>query len=137
MARTLVVDTNVVYHLFGDEEQHAEASQVFRRGLELLAPVWWRAELLSALWQAQRHGLCLPEDAPGLLEAAAGLIGVCVPLAALWREALAAAVESGLSPCDTLFVVLAEREGCLLVSYDGALRRKFPAIVRRPAELTA
>jgi predicted nucleic acid-binding protein len=138
VARPIVVDTNVVvYHLLGDEQQSTEAGRVFHRDAELLAPASWRAELLSALWQAQRQKLCSLEDGLSLLEAAAGLVGKSVPVEALWREALAGAVAFDCSPYDTLFVVLAEREGCPLVSFDAALRRKFPAVVRRPAELLA
>ena len=136
MARPLVVDTNViVYHLLGEERQSADAGRVFGGRYDLLAPASWRAELLSALWQAQRHRVCSLEDGLGLLEAAAGLVGASISLEGMWRKALAVAVASDCSPYDALFVVLAEREGCPLASFDVALRRKFPAIVRRPAEL--
>lgn len=136
MARPLVVDTNIiVYHLLGDERQSADAGRVFGGRYDLLAPASWRAELLSALWQAQRRRLCSLEDGLGLLEAAAGLLSSSISLEGLWREALAVAVNDDCSPYDTLFVVLAEREGCPLASFDAALRRTFPAIVRRPAEL--
>jgi len=136
MARPLVVDTNViVYHLLGDEGQSAEAGRVFRGQYDLLAPASWQAELLSALWQAQRRKLCALEEALELLEAASGLVASSVRLDSLWRRALAVAVASACSPYDALFVALAEQEGCPLVSFDAALRRKFPGIVRRPAEL--
>ena len=128
-----VVDTNVVvYYLLGTDHQHEEAANAFSHGLQLLAPASMRAELLSAIWQAERKGVCSLEDGIGLLELTNSLLSVMVPVEALWREALVAAVEAGVSPYDTLFVVLAEREGCFLLSFDEELLRKFPLIVRCP-----
>lgn len=138
MAGPLVVDTNViVYHLLGDEQQSADAGRILDGRYDLIAPASWRAELLSALWQSQRRKLCTLDDALNLLEAAAGLVAWSVSLEGLWRKALAVAAASDCSPYDTLFVVLADREGCPLASFDAGLRRRFPAIVRRPSELPA
>jgi predicted nucleic acid-binding protein len=91
--------------------------------------------MLSVVWQAQRRALCSLEDGLELLEAAETLVGQTVPIQSLWREALVVSAENEVSPHDGLFVVLAEREGCPLVSFERGLKRPFPAVVRRPGEL--
>jgi predicted nucleic acid-binding protein len=45
------------------------------------------------------------------------------------------AVSSGVSVYDTLFVELASRSGCPLVTFDKAVLSAFPEIARRPRDL--
>jgi len=86
------------------------------------------------VWQATRvqdialdHGLELLEEVEGLLNGS-------VPVYSLWREALVVAEEHGCSTYDTLFIVLAERERCNLLTYNRKLLAAFPQIANTPDE---
>ena len=58
-----------------------------------------------------------------------------VPVGSLWREALVAAEQSNCSTYDTLFVALAERERCDLLTYDQRLLQAFPEIAKKPHQV--
>ncbi len=44
-------------------------------------------------------------------------------------------IESGVSVYDTLFVELAARSSCPLLTFDKAVVKAFPEIARRPRDL--
>jgi predicted nucleic acid-binding protein len=131
-----VVDTNILaYYVLGTEPFNEELDGVFSMPLELIAPDSWQAEFLNVLWQTTRfreislfHGL-------ELLEEVGRLLSWTVPVVSLWREALVVAEEYNCSTYDTLFVALAEREGCDLLTYDKRLLTSFPKIARSPHQL--
>jgi predicted nucleic acid-binding protein len=133
-----VVDTNILaYYVLGTVPFNEEVAELFFSPLELFAPDSWQSEFLNVLWQAIRirsisllHGLELLEEAGRLLEWS-------VPVNSLWRDALVAAEENNCSTYDTLFVALAEREGCSLVTYDQRLLAAFPQIAKRPTQVMA
>jgi predicted nucleic acid-binding protein len=45
------------------------------------------------------------------------------------------AIEAGVSVYDTLFVELAARSACQVVTFDKAMLKAFPDIARRPRDL--
>jgi hypothetical protein len=53
----------------------------------------------------------------------------------LWRGALASAISAADSAYGTLFVELAVRLQTHVAGYDVALQRKFPKIVKAPADI--
>lgn len=131
-----VIDTNVVaYFLLGTEGVAAEA----RRGLEAvatpLAPAHWEAELTNVIWMATRSGVLSPEEAPKRLGLARRLGIESVATTTLCQGALFRSVASGLAVYDTLFVELATRARCLLLTFDKAVLRACPDIARRPRDL--
>lgn len=131
-----VVDTNVVaYFLLGTEGFVAEA----RRGLETvstpLAPSHWEAELTNVLWMATRSGVLSPDQAPTRLGLARRLGIESVATATLCQGALLRAVASGVSVYDTLFVELAVRLACPLLTFDKAVLREFPEVAVRPRDV--
>jgi len=131
-----VVDTNVVaYFLLGTKPFVDEAGQFWQRVGETLAPAVWEAELANVVWMAIRRGVVPAEEGPQRLDLAARLGIRSVPSRALWREAIARAVESGLAVYDTLFVELARRERLPLATFDRAVLSAFPAIAKRPSAL--
>jgi predicted nucleic acid-binding protein len=131
-----VVDTNILaYYVLGTEPFNEELDGVFSMPLEMIAPDSWQAEFLNVLWQTIHfqkislfHGL-------ELLEEVGRLLSWTVPVGSLWLEALAAAEEYNCSTYDTLFVALAEREGCNLLTYDQRLLSRFPTIAKSPSQL--
>lgn len=131
-----VIDTNVVaYFLLGTKGFDDEA----RRGLEAvstpIAPAHWEPELANVIWMATRAGVLTPEDAPTRLGLARRLGIESVATATLCQGALLRSLSSGVSVYDTLFVELAARAGCPLLTFDKAVLRAFPDIARRPRDL--
>lgn len=131
-----VLDTNVVtYFLLGTEPFVAEA----RMGLEAvslpLAPAHWEAELTNVLWLAVRAGVLPADEGPVRLGLARRLGIESVATATLGQGALLRAITTGVPVYDTLFVELASRAGCPLVTFDRTLLGVFPEIARRPRDL--
>ena len=74
-------------------------------------------------------------DGPVRLGLARRLGIECVATATLCQSALLRSIASGIPPYDTLFIELAARTGCPLVTFDKALLKAFPDIAIRPREL--
>lgn len=131
-----VVDTNVVaYLLLGTEAFADEAKACFATVSNPLAPAHWEAELTNVVWMAVRSGILPPDQGPVRLRLARRLGVESVSTATLCQGALLRSVASGMSVCDTLFVELAVRTGCPLITFDKALLKAFPDIAIRPREL--
>ena len=134
--RKYVVDTNVLaYYALSTSPFRQQLSVLFSEPFELIAPDSWQSELLNVVWQSIRlqgislyHGLELLEEVERLLDWS-------VPVYSLWREALVVAEEHSCSTYDTLFVTLAERERCSLLTYDQQLLTSFAEIAERPEQM--
>lgn len=134
-AGKFVVDTNVLaYYALRAAPFHEEVSAFVSEPLELIAPDSWRSEFLSVTWRAVDSGGIALGDGMELLEDVERLLDWSVPVSWLWREALVCAAEHHFSTYDTLFVVLAERERCGLLTYDRELLAAFPGIASRPGQ---
>jgi predicted nucleic acid-binding protein len=133
----VVVDTNVVaYLLLGTEAFVDEAKACFSTVSNPIAPAHWEAELTNVLWMAVRSGILPPAEAPVGLGLARRLGIESVTTATLCQGALLRSVTSGIAVYDTLFVELATRAACPLVTFDKALIKAFPDIAIRPRDLT-
>jgi predicted nucleic acid-binding protein len=130
-----VVDTNVVaYFLLGTEAFVDEARTCFETVSSLVAPAHWEAELTNVVWMAIRAGALTSEEGPTRLGLARRLGIESVATTTLCQGALLRAVTAGVSVYDTLFVELAARVACPLVTFDRAILRAFPSIARRPRD---
>jgi predicted nucleic acid-binding protein len=89
----------------------------------------------NVIWMAMRTGVLSPEEGPVRLGLARRLGIETVPTGRLCQGALLRAASSGVSVYDTLFVELAARSQCPLVTFDKAVLRAFPAIATRPRDL--
>jgi predicted nucleic acid-binding protein len=131
-----VIDTNVVaYLLLGTKAFVDESRACFERVVTPLAPAHWEAELTSVLWMAVRAGVLPAAEGPVRLGLARRLGVESVATATLCQGALLRAIESGVSVYDTLFVELAARSRCRLLTFDKAVLKAFPGIARRPRDL--
>jgi len=131
-----VVDTNVVaYFLLGTEAFVEEARTCFETVSSPVAPAHWEAELTNVVWMAMRAGVLPAEEGPARLGLARRLGIESVATATLCQGALLRAVTTKVPVYDTLFVELAARAGCPLVTFDKVVLRAFPDIARRPREL--
>jgi predicted nucleic acid-binding protein len=132
-----VVDTNVVaYYLLGTPDFAAETQAFWRSAGELLAPSSWEAELVNVIWMAVRTGSLAAAEGALKLDLTARLGIQSVATRMLWHGALARALGSDVSPYDTLFVELADRERVPLVTFDRKLLVAFPALAKRPKDVT-
>jgi predicted nucleic acid-binding protein len=100
-----------------------------------VAPAHWEAELTNVVWMAVRAGILPPEEGPVRLSLARRLGVETVATATLCQGALLRSVTSGIAVYDTLFVELAARVGCPLLTFDKAVLKAFPAIAIRPRDL--
>jgi len=134
--RRYVVDTNVLaYYALSTPPFSEEVSDLLSKSFELIAPDSWYPEFLSVVWQSIRfQGISLDHGFE-LLEEVESLLNWSIPVWFLWREALVVAEEYSCSTYDTLFVVLAERERCNLLTYDQKLLTAFPEIAKRPDQV--
>jgi predicted nucleic acid-binding protein len=132
----VVIDTNVVaYLLLGTEGFVTEARACFSAVSNPIAPAHWEAELTNVLWMAVRSGILPPEEGPVRLSLARRLGVESVTTATLCQGALLRSVTSGIAVYDTLFVELAARTGCPLLTFDKAVIKAFPDIAIRPRDL--
>jgi predicted nucleic acid-binding protein len=131
-----VVDTNVVaYLLLGTEAFVEEARICFETVSTPIAPAHWEAELTNVVSMAIRSGVLAADDGPTRLGLARRLGIEAVATATLCQGALLRAIRTSVPVYDTLFVELAVRTACPLVTFDKALLRAFPDISRRPRDL--
>jgi predicted nucleic acid-binding protein len=132
-----VIDTNVVaYFLLGTEAFVEEARSCFETVSTPIAPAHWEAELTNVIWMAIRSGVLSTDVGPARLGQARRLGIESVATATLCQGALLRAVTTSLPVYDTLFVELAARAACPLVTFDKAVLRAFPDLARRPRDLT-
>ena len=132
----VVVDTNVVaYLLFGTEGFVDEAKTCFNAASIVIAPAHWEVELTTVVWMAVRSGILAPEEGPVRLSLARRLGIESIGTATLCQGALLRSVASGIAVYDTLFVELAARTGCPLLTFDKAVIKAFPDIAIRPRDL--
>lgn len=131
-----VIDTNVVaYLLLGTEDFVDEARLCFERVATPLAPAHWEAELTNVVWMATRAGVLGPSDAPARLGLARRLGIEAIATSTLCQGALLRSIDSGVTVYDTLFVELAARMACPLVTFDKAVLKAFPTLACRPQAL--
>ena len=132
----VVVDTNVVaYLLLGTEGFVNEAKACFHAVSSPIAPAHWEAELANVVWMAVRSGIVPSEEGHVRLSLARRLGVESVATATLCQGALLRSVASGVAVYDTLFVELAARAGCPLLTFDKAVIKAFPDIAIRPRDL--
>jgi predicted nucleic acid-binding protein len=131
-----VIDTNVVaYLLLGTAAFVDESRGCFERVATPLAPAHWEVELANVVWMAVKAGVLAAADGPARLGLARRLGIESIATSALSQGALLRAIESGVSVYDTLFVELAARSACPMVTFDKAVLKAFPDIACRPRDL--
>jgi predicted nucleic acid-binding protein len=122
-----VLDASVALKRVLKEQYTAKADQVhgeFRRQIhELLAPDTLPVEVAQALAKAERRGIIAPGDADKLLTEVLSPPPQLHSYSPLLRRALDIASQARIGVYDCLYVALAEREGCKLLTADDRLVR--------------
>lgn len=127
---TYVLDANVAikWALFeSDRDLVLQVRDAYRSGsIHLIAPDHFAIEVAHVLTKAQRQGIILPNEVRPLL----GAIFECQPdyftSTSLLSRAVEIATEARIGVYDCLYVALAEREDCDLVTADERLKRALP-----------
>jgi predicted nucleic acid-binding protein len=133
-----VIDTNVVaYLLLGTEAFVEEARACFETGGHPARLRSLGSRTRQRRVDGRARGVLAPADAPVRLGLARRLGVESVATATLCQGALLRAIESGVSVYDTLFVELATRAACPLMTFDKAILRAFPDVACRPGDLPA
>lgn len=116
----LVVDASVAIKWVAPEPGSEAALQV-RQGHRLLAPDLWAAECANIVWKKRRRGEL--DDAEA--ELACSLLRAAdvelMPMRPLMSEALGIALRLDKPVYDALYLALALRERCTLVTADSRL----------------
>jgi predicted nucleic acid-binding protein len=124
-----VVDASIAVKWLLPEDHTEAAQRALSRTHELLAPDLIWSEVCSALWKQWRRGR-LPSDAARVLIQDFRRYPLRIaPSEALLSEAWDIAEEFGRSIYDSLYLALAVRRGCPLVTADRAFYR---AIKNKP-----
>ena len=122
-----VLDASVALKRVLKEQDTAKADQVhdeFRRKLhELLAPDTFPVEVAHALAKAERRGIIPQGDADKLLTEVLSPPPQLHSYLPLLRRALDIASQARIGVYDCLYVALAERESCELLTADDRLVR--------------
>ena len=127
----IVVDTNVISHLYLSGERSRQAEQLLSLDPHWCAPVLWRSEFRSVLSQYLRKNLLTFREVLLILEQAEDLL--CdneyeVPSAQIMQMVN----SSSCSAYDCEFIALAGHLGVPLITADKRILREFPEIAKSP-----
>ena len=96
---------------------------------ELLSPDTFPVEIAHALTRAERRGLIQPPESLRRFQLVARTLPILHPYLALLPRAIELSSSQRIGVYDCLYVALAEREQCKVVSADQRLVNTFPSIV--------
>lgn len=117
-----VLDASVAVKLVLPEHDSAKAltleADYRNQTHDLIAPDTFPVEIAHALTKAERRGLLLPGQAAARLSRILTYPPDLIPYLPLLSRAVEIAAQARIGVYDCLYVALAEREGCELVTAD-------------------
>jgi predicted nucleic acid-binding protein len=126
-----VLDSNVALKWVLPEPDADKAVQVredFRRGItELLSPDVFPIEVAHAIARAERRGIIRPTEGWPKLVDVLNTPPILHPYLPLLPRAFAIASTARIGVYDCLFVALAERERCQMLTADDRLMKSLPS----------
>ncbi len=123
----IVVDTNVIGHLFLSSEQSLLAERALQKDNEWAAPILWRSELRNVLTLYMRKDIIRLDQAQRIMNSALKLLRgreYEVPS----YEVLRLASTSKCSAYECEFIATANDLKAPLVTADKKLLREFPSV---------
>lgn len=123
MSARVVLDAAAALEAVLPGPRAAEVLDALASATLVLAPGLLHCEVANVLWKLVRHGDLPADQAPPLLEAAAGLVDVVIPDEELTTEALGLALTAGHTVYDMTYAVLARRHACAVLTMDQKLAR--------------
>lgn len=127
MAVEAVIDASVAAKVFITEDGSPAARAFATSGTRLLAPDLMLIELASVAAKRLARGDIPRALAEAMVAAAPGLPHEIITAAGLTSRAFALAADHAVSAYDALYLALAERRGCDLVTADQRLIAKVAA----------
>jgi len=123
----LVLDTSAAANIVLNTAQGVQLAEVVERADWVIAPSLFHSEMGNTLWKTVRFGSLSQEEAVGLYDDAVALVDDFVADQPLVIQATAAGLQHGHPVYDMMFVVLAQRYGCKLLTVD----QKLQALIKR------
>ena len=123
----IVVDANVIIPLFCASARTAVAQAVQEHDPEWSVPTLWEYEFHNAMAKAMRAGLISLDAALAAAGLAAGALGPNTTEPPFVRVPPLCA-KHGITAYDAAYIALAQYLGCILVTEDAELQRKFPGL---------
>lgn len=117
----LVIDASVAVKWFIDEDRAAAALKLRRSREELIAPDIVVFEVFSAVWAAVRKKRISREKLDEVAPLIPAVFSALIPATELYQTACRLASRYDHPIYDTLFLTLAQRESCALVTADERL----------------
>lgn len=127
----IAVDTNLIVDLFLRTPHTDLARAIARQDDQWHAPLLWRSEFASVLWQHHRASGLPLQAARELHRRACAWMDGTEHLPS-FEVVLDLAFDSGVTPYDCQFVAVARGLGLRLLSHDRRLRRAFSEGVLDP-----
>ncbi len=127
----IAVDTNLIVDLFLPTPHTDLARAIARRDAEWHAPLLWRSEFASVLWQHHRSSGLPLEAARALHRSACAWMDGTEHLPS-FDTVLELTFDTDVTPYDGQFLAVARTLGVRLLSHDRRLRRAHPDGVRDP-----
>lgn len=128
---TYVVDASIIVMWLAPEEYSRDARRLRQTEAQMLAPAHFRPEVANALWKKVRQGILSSDEARRML--ALDLPVEEVSTLPLLPAAFDIAARFERTVYDALYVALALREHCQLVTADkklrNALAKAFPGTI--------
>jgi predicted nucleic acid-binding protein len=118
----LVIDASVGVKWLVNETHTADALRLQGGGFDLHVPGLFDVEIAAVLWKKHRRGEITREDAERFAAAVGASPLTRHPDRDLVPAALAVAVETGRTVYDSVYLALADRLGCRLVTADERFR---------------
>lgn len=126
----VVLDASAAANVVLRTERAPSIIAHLERSALVIAPMLFHSEIANTLWKYARAGALEKEVALERYEEAAGLVDAFEADEHLATEALSAAIRHGHPVYGLLYVVLARRYGCKLLTED----RKLAALAREVDE---
>jgi len=130
----IAVDTNLIVDLFLPTPHTQLARAIARRDNQWHAPLLWRSEFASVLWQHHRSSGLSRKAAVELHRAACAWMDGTEHIPS-FDAVLDLAFGTGVTPYDCQFIAVAQGLGVRLLSHDQRLRQSFPDVALDPREL--
>lgn len=127
----IVVDTNIITSMTFETRYSGVVNELHRKNSVWEAPAVWKGEFLNVLALYFRRGLIDQQESLNALDFAERLIGSRehkVPA----RDIVDALMVSSCSSYACEFIVLAEKLGTKLITYDKKLMEEFPSTALSP-----
>lgn len=118
---SIVVDASVALKWFFEEDGSDRATDLLRVEDELIAPDLIYSEVGNATWKRVRNGSISGEEAEGVVVQLLAVPLMLADVRPLMGAAMVIAVEHDRTIYDSVYLALALRRGCQLVTSDERL----------------